>query len=181
MRTVRVFAFGVVAVTALAACGFGYKPATMATVYTYSTVEHRARKKAPASPQPVTVNASLLTSSLPQETASLEDWSTRYPDAAWELISWSNRNKEAALALIAWDQKNPEALRVLVLWAITHRYETSGAFLYDRCRWGEFAAIAQDNPEALDGFLSWVRRSSPAARELVTHPAALSWLVAGRY
>jgi hypothetical protein len=117
------------------------------------------------------------TSAIPTQSdaAPLETWPKSYPDAASELNDWTVHYPVAARKLAAWDARFPERMKTLVDWAITHRYEGVGAFLYGRSGWDQFLDVVQSEPDGVQEYLEWIRRSGPAAIELSSHPEALSW------
>ena len=76
-----------------------------------------------AAPAPPPKRPSPRIVTLPVEDAPLEQWSKRYPNAAFQLGSWVRQNPSTAADLFALDEREPENTLVLVQWAITHRYE----------------------------------------------------------
>jgi hypothetical protein len=109
------------------------------------------------------------------DSVAIDAWAKRYPDASSELNDWMGHYPSAARKLAAWDAAHPTRMKTLTDWAITHRYEAVGAFLYGRSGWDEFLDIAQSEPDGVQEFLGWARRSSPAAVELTSHLDSLAW------
>jgi hypothetical protein len=112
----------------------------------------------------------------PVESAPLEQWTKRYPDAAFQLEEWVRHNRQAASELSAFDRAQPEKFRVLVLWSITHPFEGLAAFMVDRLGWESLGSLRQEHRAEMEGFMDWCRRAPSAAAELVSHSAPFAWL-----
>jgi hypothetical protein len=110
----------------------------------------------------------------PVAVASLDQWTARYPDAARELGDWMKKYPECSRDLMELDTVRADALRVLTEWAITHRYESVRAFLFERFGWEKLRAMLDEGrTEGVEAYLAWVRRSQDAAMELVSHSRGL--------
>jgi hypothetical protein len=102
-------------------------------------------------------------------------WSSRYPDAARELAQWMVQNPETARELGAWQEAHPEKLEVVVDWSVTNLYGPFNAFFFDRFSWDDLRQIEDANGDALEGFVTWIRRAPEAATELCTHPTGIDY------
>jgi hypothetical protein len=108
----------------------------------------------------------------------LEDWRTRYPDAARELGAWVRAHPTGARELLGWDRDDSELVEVLTDWALTHRYEGIDDFFIVRHSWPRARDAIDRDPRvkaAVDAFLAWCRSAPAAAAELAGHAHGLAW------
>jgi hypothetical protein len=168
------------AALALAACAHDSNapPPAVSTTSTTSAALSVQRSDAPApaaNTQPdLTYHPSTDAIHVDNNT-SIEEWSDRYPDASMELGAWMERYPNAAKRMADWDDHHPIRMSTIVDWAVTHRYESIEAFLYGRAGWQELRGIAQEDRQAMNELIDWIRRSPHAAAELVTHEDSLGW------
>jgi len=168
------------AALALAACAHDSNapPPQVSTTSTTSAALSVERSDVPASAPTTMPDLTYRPSTDPihvQNDTAIEEWSDRYPDAATELGMWIDRYPNAAKRMAEWDDHHPIRMSTIVDWAVTHRYESIEAFLYGRAGWQDLRGIAQEDRQAMNELIDWIRRSPHAAAELVTHPDALGW------
>jgi hypothetical protein len=164
-----------IAVAALVGCSH---PQSRAPAENPSLTSATMTRTSPPSAQPGAVERfrpAAEVSAQPDESVAIEMWSDRYPDAAGELLDWMGHYPNAAAELSTWDSASPIQMKALVDWSLTHRYEGLGSFLFGRSGMHTLHEIQRVEPEAMNEFLGWIRRSPHAAEELYVHADALAW------
>jgi hypothetical protein len=109
------------------------------------------------------------------QDASIENWATRYPEAAKGLGAWVHDNPDAAKLVFEFDGRRPERDRELILWAIYHPGEDVMVFAANHPGWEWFDNVMAKHRAGADQFLAWTRHNPIAAEELIGHPSGLLW------
>jgi hypothetical protein len=107
--------------------------------------------------------------------ASIENWATRYPEAAKDLGTWAHENPDAAKFVFEFDGRHPDRDRELILWAIYHPGDDVMIFAAKHPGWGWFDDVMAKHRAGADQFLEWTRHNPVAAEELIGHPSGLLW------
>ncbi len=145
-----------------------------------SQTETVAANPAEVAPAPVV----LIPDAQPQsarERGAVSAWARENPTASKELAAWMNKYPESATRLVQWAHDNPTQVETFVTWSLGHRYEDTRAFLLGRTGYEQLEKMRADDPDAVNGLLSWNRRSEASAEVLVKNPRGLVWVATNIY
>jgi hypothetical protein len=153
-----------VASLGLAACAHSQTraPAVSSTSLTSASIE-RVGPEAPQAP------------AWTEPIVPLDEWASRFPDAARLLGAWVQAHRATASALAQWEREEPVKMMTLIEWSVTDVDDPISVLLMDRWGWDGLRAIADRDPAGISAFLTWTRNAPTAATNFDWQPGALTF------